>query len=214
MEHASVPCETSLGEEIASSITHGVGLVAAVVGAPILVMVAARRGAGALVGAAVFVATVIVLYAASTLYHAIPHEKAKRVFKVLDRAAIFLLIAGSYTPFTLTALRGAWGFTLLATVWALATLGVTLTATGLLGRPALSTSLYLGMGWLAVIVIQPLWRHLPAAGFAWLVAGGLAYTAGVPFFAARRLRYGHVVWHLFVLAGTVCHYVAVLGYAV
>jgi len=204
----------SLGEEIANSVSHGVGVLAALAATPFLVLAAVRRGgAAAIVGASVFAGTAVVLYLASTLYHALPRNNAKRVFQVIDHSAIFLLIAGTYTPFTLGVLRGAWGWTLFAVVWGLAVLGVTLKAVGGIGYARLWTTLYLGMGWLALIAIRPLWLHVPAAGWLWLIAGGLAYTAGVAFYAAERVRYAHFVWHVFVLIGTVCHFFAVLWYA-
>ena len=204
----------SVGEEIANSVSHGVGLVAALAAAPFLIVHAARSGSGAfLLGASVFAVTAVALYLGSTLYHALPPGNAKRVFRVIEHSAIYLLIAGTYTPFTLGVLRGAWGWTLLALVWSLAAVGVALKALSGARHPGPSMMLYLGMGWLVVIAIRPLWLHVPSAGLAWLVAGGIAYTAGVGFFAARRLRYGHFVWHLFVLAGTVCHFIAVRFYA-
>ncbi len=200
-------------EEAASSISHGLGLLASLVGIPILLVVALQRGASAVVGASVFATTLLLLYGSSTIYHALPRGRAKQVLRVLDHSAIFFLIAGTYTPFTLTILRGAWGWSLLGVVWGLALTGVALKAVGWLRHGVLSTGLYLAMGWLVVVAIQPLSERLPALGLLWLVAGGLFYTAGVPFFAARRLRYAHFLWHLFVLGGTVCHYFAVLGYA-
>jgi hemolysin III len=204
----------SLGEEIANSVSHGVGLLAAIVAAPILIVAAVWRGGAAeIVGASIFAATVVVLYSTSTLYHALPESRAKRVFRVLDHGAIFLLIAGTYTPFTLGVLRGAWGWTLFGLVWGLAFAGVALKAAGGVRYPVLSTSLYLAMGWLVLIAVKPLWEGVPMWGLFWLLAGGLAYTVGVAFFAAKRVRYGHFVWHLFVLVGTVCHFIAVLRYA-
>jgi hemolysin III len=204
----------SLGEEIANSVSHAVGLLAAVVAIPVLVLSAVRRGdAAGIVGASVFAATMVLLYLTSTLYHALPRNRAKRVFRVLDHGAIFLLIAGTYTPFTLGVLRGTWGWTLFGLVWGLAAAGVVLKAMGGVRYPILSTCLYLGMGWLVLIAVRPLWLRMPPAGLLWLLAGGLAYTAGVAFFAAERIRYGHFIWHLFVLAGTACHFIAVLWYA-
>jgi hemolysin III len=204
----------SLGEEIANSVSHGVGLLAAMAAAPVLVLDAMQRGGTAgILGASVFAATMVLLYLTSTLYHALPQNKAKRVFRALDHGAIFLLIAGTYTPFTLGVLRGTWGWTLLGLVWGLAVAGVILKSVGGLRYPVLSTCLYLGMGWLVLIAVRPLWVHVPLAGLLWLLAGGIAYTAGVAFFAAQRLRYSHFVWHLFVLAGTACHFFAVLWYA-
>ena len=164
-------------------------------------------------GASVFAGTAVVLYLASTLYHALPPNRAKRVFRVLDHSAIFLLIAGTYTPFTLGVLRGPWGWALLGIVWGLAALGIVLKAIGGIRYPWLSSALYVGMGWLALVAIRPLWLHVPIGGWLWLIAGGLAYTAGIAFYAAERVRYGHFVWHIFVLAGSTCHGLAVLWYA-
>ena len=204
----------SLGEEIANSVTHGVAALASVAALPILLAVAIGRGdPWQVVGGAIFGATLILLYTASTLYHALTHPGAKRVFRVLDHSAIYLLIAGTYTPFALGALRGPWGWSLLGSVWALAALGITAKATLGFRFPRLSTAVYIGMGWLAVIAFRPLMAHIGVAGIMWLVAGGLCYTAGVIFFAWERLRYGHMVWHLFVAAGSVCHFFAVLWYA-
>ena len=206
--------EPSLGEEIANSVSHGVGFFLALVATPFLVVAAARRGdSAAIVGASVFAATTAVLYLASTLYHALPKNKAKQIFRVIDHSAIFLLIAGTYTPFTLGVLRGTWGWTLFGLVWSLAILGIVLKSVGGIGYPRLSTALYVGMGWLALIAIRPLWVHVPVAGWLWLIAGGLSYTSGIAFYAAERVRYGHFVWHVFVLMGTVCHFFAVLWYA-
>jgi hemolysin III len=206
--------EPSLGEEIANSVSHGVGFLLALVATPFLVVAAARRGdSAAIVGASVFAATTAVLYLASTLYHALPKNKAKQIFRVIDHSAIFLLIAGTYTPFTLGVLRGTWGWMLFGLVWSLAILGIVVKSVGGIGYPRLSTALYVGMGWLALIAIRPLWVHVPVAGWLWLIAGGLAYTSGIAFYAAERVRYGHFVWHVFVLMGTVCHFFAVLWYA-
>lgn len=203
----------SLGEEIANSVSHGVGFLAAVAVLPVLILGAAPHGPMAIAGASVFGASMTLLYLTSTLYHALAPGRAKRVFQVLDHGAIYLLIAGTYTPFTLGVLRGPWGWTLFGVIWCLALAGIILKAMGGIRFPRLSIGLYLGMGWLAVVAAQPLWLRLPAWGLFWLAAGGLAYTAGVGFYAASRLRYRHFVWHLFVLAGTACHVVAVSLYA-
>jgi hemolysin III len=205
----------SLGEEIANSVSHGFGFLAAVVATPILIAVTARHGSAINVaGASIFSAAMVLLYCASTLYHALPGERAKAIFKKLDHGAIYLLIAGTYTPFTLGVLGGAWGSLLFGLVWSLAVAGVALKAFDRLTHPWLSTGLYLVMGWLVVIAIGPLVERVPLPGLVLLAAGGLAYTAGVFFFAAdSRLRYGHFVWHLFVVAGTTCHFFAVLWYA-
>ena len=211
---AVLECGQSLGEEVANSISHGVGLLAVLAATPFLIAHAVERGgAGFIVGTSVFAMSLVLVYAASTLYHALPHGTAKHVFRLIEHAAIFLLIAGTYTPFTLGVLRGAWGWTLFGLVWGLAAAGVLLKAVGGVRHPRLSLLLYLGMGWLIVIAIRPLWLHVPPPGLVWLLLGGIAYTAGVGFFAARRLRYGHFVWHLFVLAGSSCHFIAVRFYA-
>jgi hemolysin III len=208
-EHAQSP-----GEELANSVSHGVGLLAALAATPVLLLSAVRHGGAArIAGASVFAAAMVLLYLASTLYHALPGNRAKRVFHVLDHAAIFLMIAGTYTPFTLGVLRGAWGWTLFGLVWGLAFAGIVLTAAGGVRYPKLTTSLYLGMGWLILVAVKPLWLRMPPEGLFWLLAGGIAYTVGVVFYAAKRLRYGHFVWHLFVIAGTACHFNAVLRFA-
>ena len=208
-------CEQSRGEEIANSVSHGLGLAASLGAAPFLIRHAVTNGdVGFLIGAGVFAATVVLLYLVSTLYHLLPVGPVKGVFQIIDHLAIFLLIAGTYTPFTLGVLRGAWGWMLLAIVWGLVVAGATLKAMGRLSHPWVSTGLYLLMGWLVLIAIKPAFARVPASGLLWLAAGGLAYTAGVPFFLTdARLRFGHFIWHVFVLAGTACHYCAVLGYA-
>ena len=201
-------------EEIANSVSHGVGLLAALASTPVLVLSAVRHGGAArIAGASVFAAAMVLLYLTSTLYHALPRNRAKRVFQVLDHAAIFLMIAGTYTPISLGVLRGTWGWTLFGLVWSLAIAGVALTAAGGVRYPKLTTSLYLAMGWLIVIAVKPLWLRMPAEGLLWLAAGGIAYTVGVLFYAAKRVRYSHFIWHLFVITGTSCHYIAVLRFA-
>ena len=206
--------EQSPGEEIANSVSHGVGLLAALTAVPFLVVAAVERGKVAgIVGASIFATTMVLLYLASTLYHALPANRAKRVFRVLDHAAIYLLIAGTYTPFTLGVLRGAWGWTLFGLVWGLALVGIVVKAVGGVRHLRASTILYLVMGWLVLIAAKPLWLRMPSWGLFWLFAGGVAYTVGVAFFRADRVRYAHFVWHLFVLAGTACHFVAVFRYA-
>jgi hemolysin III len=204
----------SLGEEIANSVSHGVGLLAAVAAAPVLVLSAVRHGSAArIAGASVFAAATVLLYLTSMLYHALPNNRAKRIFQVLDRAAIFLMIAGTYTPFTLGVLRGTWGWTLFGLVWGLALAGIVHTVVGGVKYPRLSTGLYLAMGWLILIAVKPLWLRVPSWGLFWLSAGGIAYTVGVGFYAAKRVCYSHFVWHLFVITGTACHFIAVLRYA-
>jgi hemolysin III len=205
----------SPGEEIANSLSHGLGFVAAVASAPILVVTTAHTGRAVnVIGAAIFAATMVLLYCASTIYHAVPHPRAKALLRKLDHGAIFLLIAGTYTPFTLGALSGPWGWTLLSLVWSLAAVGVTLKAFDRIEHPFASLGLYLLMGWLCVFALGPILQRVPQQGLLLLGAGGFAYMAGVAFFATdSRVRYGHFIWHLFVLAGTGCHFFAVLGYA-
>lgn len=201
-------------EETANSISHGLGLVAAVVAVPILVVTAMREGDSSfVVGASVFAGSMVLLYLASTLYHSISSEPTKSFFRLLDHSAIFILIAGTYTPFTLGVLRGPWGWTLLAVVWSLATIGLTIKAMFGTRYKWATMTLYVGMGWLAVIAAKPILQHVPMPGILLVVAGGLAYTSGLGFFAAHRLRYHHFIWHLFVILGTTCHFFAVLWYA-
>lgn len=203
----------SLAEEIANGATHGLGAILSVAGLTLLVTLAAPHGGVHLASALVFGLALLLLYTASALYHLIPAPRAKHALKVVDHAAIYLLIAGTYTPFTLGALRGAWGWSLFGVIWALAVAGVLFKTTLGMRWPRLSNAIYLAMGWLVVIAAKPLWTSLTPAGVAWLLAGGLAYTAGIVFYAAPRLRYAHFVWHLAVMAGTACHFVAVLRYA-
>jgi hemolysin III len=202
----------SAGEELANSISHGIGLCAALIGAPILLLEARRSSPGFFLGAVIFAVTLSMLYLGSTLYHAWPQTRAKSVLRTLDHSAIFLLIAGTYTPFTLGPLRGLWGSSILAVVWALAIFGVILKATrGASRHPKLGMTLYLGTGWLALIAVRPMMLAIPSAALFWLVAGGVIYTTGVLFFVNQRLRYSHFIWHLFVLAGSSCHFLAVLS---
>jgi len=204
----------SFGEEMANAISHGVGFVGAITALPILVVAAVNRGdVAGVVAASVFGATMILLYLSSTVYHALPKSRAKRVFQVLDHVAIFLLIAGTYTPFTLGILRGAWGWTLFGLVWGIALFGAILKVAGGVRFQSLSTCMYLAMGWLVLIAIVPLWQAMPVWGLIWLLAGGLSYTIGVGFFVAERRPYFHFIWHLFVVMGTACHFVAVLWYS-
>jgi len=202
----------SAGEELANSISHGIGLCAALIGAPILLLEARRSSPGFFLGTVIFAVTLSMLYLGSTLYHAWPQTRGKSVLRTLDHSAIFLLIAGTYTPFTLGPLRGLWGSSILAVVWALAIFGVILKATrGASRHPKLGMTLYLGTGWLALIAVRPMMLAIPFAALFWLVAGGVAYTTGVLFFVNQRLRYSHFIWHLFVLAGSSCHFLAVLS---
>lgn len=199
----------TLREEIANAGTHGVGLVAGFAAGVVLVVLTALTGSTlAIVSASVFAATVVLLFLASTLYHAIPHPVAKRRLAILDHAAIYLLIAGTYTPFTLVGLGGTWGWALFGVVWGLAVVGVGFKLF-FTGRFKLaSTLVYIAMGWLALVAIDPMLERLSPLVLTWLVIGGVSYTVGTLFYLARRLPYGHAIWHLFVLAGCVSHFVA------
>lgn len=205
----------SFGEELANAISHGIGFLLAVASLPILVHFAALRGgAASVVGASLFSATMIVLYLVSTLYHALPLGRVKHWFKRLDHAAIYLFIAGSYMPFVFGVLRGAWGWALFGLISGAALIGVTAKLLDRLRHPLWSTGLYVAMGWAALLAIVPLVERMAAPGLAWLLAGGLAYTLGaLVFHFDAKLRYAHFVWHLLVIAGSVCHFFAVLWYA-
>jgi hemolysin III len=204
----------SLGEEIANSVSHGLGLLLALAAFPVLVISANQRGdVAGIVGASVFATALVLLYFTSTLFHALPVCRAKRVFQILDHSAIYFLIAGTYTPFTLGVLRGTWGWTLFGLEWSLAIIGTVLKSFGGVRYNTISTLVYLAMGWLVVIAADSVWTLVPKWGLFWLVAGGLSYTAGVVFFMTERFRYFHFVWHLFVVAGSACHFIAVLWYA-
>lgn len=204
----------SRAEEVANSVSHGLGLAAALIAAPFLLIVAARQeNALFLLGTILFVATMLLLYLCSTAYHAWPQTRLKSVLQVIDHAAIFLLIAGTYSPFTLGPLRGPWGWVVFALIWTMAIGGVLLKLRSGLRRKRLSLFLYIGMGWLILIVIRPLAGAVPVETLVWLFAGGVAYTGGIIFFVNERVRFNHFVWHLFVLAGTLCHFCAVLSCA-
>lgn len=200
------------GEELANTLSHGIGCVLAVASLPILVHFSAQRGGAAdVVGASLFSATMILLYLVSALYHALPPGRAKHWFNRLDHAAIYLFIAGSYMPYLLGVLRGPWGWSLFGVVWGAAALGVTAKLFNRLRHPLWSTGLYVAMGWVALVAAVPLFERLPGAALAWLVAGGLAYTLGaLVFLFDSKVRYAHFVWHLFVMAGSACHFVAAL----
>jgi hemolysin III len=208
------PLPYSSREEVANSISHGLGLLLALVALPVLVLAAIQVGnVRFLVGVSVFGGTMVLLYLASTLYHSISHEAAKQIFRIFDHTAIFLLIAGSYTPFSLGVLHGPWGWSLLAIVWTLAIIGITLKIRKRTRHSRMSIVLYVIMGWLAVVAVKPMVMLIPVPGILLILAGGLAYTGGLAFFAAQRIRYNHFIWHLFVIAGTTCHFFAVLWYA-
>ncbi len=200
-------------EEIANALTHGAGLLASLIGVPLLIATYLARGDALMViGVSVFAASLVAVYTTSTLYHAVPHPRAKRVLRVADHVAIYLLIAGTYTPFTLGVLRGAWGWSMLAAVWTLAALGIFFKVVFHKRFKRLSTAFYIMMGWVIVIALRPMALAMPSAGLMLLAAGGLLYTGGV-FFYVRKARYTHAIWHCFVLGGSACHFFAVLRYA-
>nr|WP_153472452.1 hemolysin III family protein [Rhodocyclus gracilis] len=205
----------SAREELANSITHGVGIVLAIAGLAVLVAFSTLNGdVWHIVSCAVFGAAMILCYTASTLYHSVSGERLRQVFRTLDHSAIFLLIAGTYTPFMLVSLRGPWGWSLFVLIWTLAIAGIVLRLT-LRGRlHGLVVALYVAMGWVAIIAIQPLLARLGGGGLALLAAGGLAYTGGVVFYKWRRLPYNHAIWHGFVLLGSALHFFAVLFYVI
>lgn len=205
----------SHGEELANSLSHAAGLLAAAIGTPFLLKAAAVRGGPAFfAGTWIFIGTVVLLYFGSTIYHVWPRTRFKGALQVVDHSAIYFLIAGTYTPFTLGPLHGTRGWTIFILIWTLALCGVALkTLKGAHHRPRLAVALYLGMGWLVLVIVHPLALTLPRASLFWLLGGGLTYTAGVIFFLIDHKRYCHFVWHLFVLGGTGCHYFAVLTYA-
>jgi len=200
-------------EELANRLTHGVGLALSLAGLIALIVVAALHGGAlSIVSCSVYGATLVCLYAASTAYHSVCAPQPKRVLKIIDHSCIYLLIAGTYTPFTLVVLRGGWGWTLFALVWGLALGGIVFKLWFVDRFPIASTIVYLLMGWLVLIALKPLITTLPTPALLWLLAGGLAYSAGVVFFAMPKLPYSHAVWHGFVLAGSTFHYVAILYY--
>ncbi|WP_152050906.1 PAQR family membrane homeostasis protein TrhA [Tautonia marina] len=202
-------------EELANAVSHGLGFVAAILVFPLLIDGALNvGGTTAAVAAAIFGTTMVVVYLSSALHHALPEGQTKRTIEVVDRAAIFLLIAGTYTPFALGVLRGTWGWVLLATVWSLAIYGIVRTIAAGTIRPYQGTKLYLVMGWLILLVVGPVTERMDPRGLALLVAGGMAYTIGVGFYASHRMKFHHLVWHVFVMAGSACHVLATLWYAV
>ena len=205
----------SVKEEIFNSITHGVGTLLSIAGLVILVVMASIKGnTWHVVACSIYGATMILLYLNSTLYHSLTAPKAKYVFKILDHSSIFLLIAGTYTPFLLVNLRGGWGWSLFGVIWGLAILGIVFKSIFIKKLNILSTIIYLLMGWMVLIAIKPLLTVLPRGGFIWLFAGGLSYTLGVVFYVWKKMPLSHGIWHLFVLGGTICHFFAVLFYVI
>ncbi len=205
----------SLGEEIANSLTHGIGALLSICGLVVLVNLAATHGnIWHVVSSSIFGATMILLYLTSTLYHSITAPRAKELLRLLDHVAIYLLIAGTYTPFLLVNLRGPWGWSVFALVWSIALTGIILKVSPLGQKRGLSLGLYLTLGWIILIAINPLLSALDPGGIRLLVAGGFTYTGGVIFYIWKQLPYNHAIWHLFVLAGSIFHFFAVLLYVV
>jgi hemolysin III len=210
----SSQAQYKLGDILANAITHGVGAAFALAGAVVLIVRAAHGSAWLVVSCSIYATTLVLVYLCSTLYHSLVRTGARHVFLVLDHAAIYLLIAGTYTPFMLVSMRSRLGWTLLAFVWTLAVAGVVFKSLAVGRFPAASATVYLLMGWCVVCAVRPLLHAISWHGMIWLGAGGLAYTLGIVFFANDRLRYFHALWHLFVLAGSVAHYFAILFYVV
>lgn len=205
----------SIGEEIANSVTHGVGIILSVMGLGILTAFASVFGtARHIVAVSIFGMSLFLLYTSSTLYHSIPLPKVKQILRLIDHSAIFLLIAGTYTPFTLITLQGSWGWTLFGIVWGIAVFGIVFQNSLIKRFPIISVVLYLAMGWVVIIAIKPLMASISPNGLLLLFAGGLSYTLGVVFYAWHKLPYHHAIWHLFVLAGSTCHYFAILLYVI
>lgn len=203
----------SLKEEIFSSITHGIGAVLSIAALVVLAYFAGTKGdVWRVVSFSIYGFTLFFLYLSSTLYHSILIEKAKKVFRVFDHVSIYLLIAGSYTPITLVAMRGAWGWTIFGVIWGLALLGIVLNIISIEKTKIVSTVLYVLMGWLIIIAVKPMLQMVPAGLFVWLLAGGILYTLGIIFYACRRIPFNHGIWHLFVLGGSIMHYLGLLFY--
>ena len=201
------------GEEIAHSITHGIGAGLSLAGLIILVILAVRFGDNyQIVSFSIYGATLVMLYLASTLYHSFQNPHLKQIFKRMDHASIYLLIAGSYTPFLLVGIRGSLGWTLFAVIWGLAVLGASFKAIFIRRFQKLSVLTYIFMGWLCVFAAKAMLANIPKGGLIWLAAGGVVYTVGVIFYMLKEVRYTHAIWHLFVLGGSICHYIAVLFY--
>ena len=205
----------TLGEEISHSVSHGIGAVLSVAGLVISVVMAAQTGdATKIVSFAIFGTSMILLYASSTLYHAFTHKKVKQVFQYADHIAIFILIAGTYTPIALILLHGAWGWTLFGLAWGLAIAGIIYEVVFMNKYKWVSISIYLGMGWIAAVAIKPLMETMPFGLFLWVLAGGLFYTFGSIFYLADKVKFFHFVWHLFVIAGTLCHFFGLIFYLI
>ncbi|MFC1483830.1 hemolysin III family protein [Candidatus Neomarinimicrobiota bacterium] len=201
------------GEEIANSLIHAIGTALSIAGLVVLVVLAARHGdAWRVVSFSIYGSTLVILYLASTLYHGVQHPRAKGILQIIDHTSIYLLIAGTYTPFLLVSLRGAWGWTLLGVIWGLALLGIGFQSIFVRRQGKLSILTYILMGWLCLIALREMLINVPTGGLIWLAVGGVLYTTGVLFYVWHRLPYNHAIWHLFVLAGSIAHFLSVLLY--
>ncbi len=210
----SMRLEPNRGEELANMLSHALAMPLALAGGAWLIARAALSGdAWRITSVSVYALCLLLVFLASTVYHAVKREHIRRKLRVLDHSAIFLMIAGTYTPFTLGILRGAWGWSLFGVVWGLALTGILFKTFGGMRFSRLSLGIYLAMGWLVIVAVRPMWLHMPPAGLAWLLAGGLVYSLGVIFYVARRMPYNHLIWHLMIVAASVCHYVAIFGYS-
>lgn len=205
----------SRNEEVANTITHGLGIVLSIAGLAVLTVFAGILGTPwHIVSCSIYGLTLIVLYTASTVYHSVQDPARKQLCRILDHSAIFMLIAGTYTPFTLVNLRGPWGWTLFSLIWGLAVLGIIMNLVSRCRSRALSLILYVGMGWVVVVAIKPLWNSVQTGGLILLLLGGLFYTSGLAFYAWKRLKYHHALWHVMVLMGSILHFFAVLFYVI
>ena len=210
-----LPHSEGRAAEFANSLTHGLGAALGAASLVIMVVFASLRGSARhIVGAAIFGAAMVLLYTMSTLYHAFRGPRVKFVFKILDHNSIFILIAGTYTPFCLGTLKGAWGWSIFGVVWGLAVLGITFKSIFIRRMEFLSTAVYLAMGWVVMLAARPLYFNLSHAGLAWLLGGGVFYTLGTVFYGWHSLKFHHAIWHLFVLGGSLCHVMAVLFYVI
>lgn len=202
-----------LKEEIINAMTHGLGALLSLGGLVVLVLMASRHGdAWHIVSCSIYGATLVLLFASSTLYHSFRNERVKHIFRIIDHASIYLLIAGTYTPFVLVNLRGKWGWSLFGVIWGLALAGIVFQIFFVSRFRIVQTLIYLAMGWLVVVAVKPLFAHVPKQGLLWLLLGGLCYTVGAVFYLWKKIPYHHAVWHLFVLGGSICHYFAIFFY--